>query len=228
MTELIYLLIFDRSLFFFFFYFRQATSLESTPVDLAVGKKNLNLALVAINDAVVVLRDGRIANVHKVKFQPSAIALSIDETKVAVGGKDNLIRMFNLSGDNLSETGVLKGHKGPITSIAFNPDGAHAASADQNREIIVWDLAKNEAKIQGWVFHNARVNSVAWSPSGKHLVSGSLDSHLYVWSVADPMKKIHIRGAHQGGVNSVLWIDDNTVASAGQDCCIKTWKITHH
>jgi len=204
-----------------------AVAFDSTPVDLAVGKKNGNLLITVITDAIVILRDGKIVNSQKVKYQPTCVGLSTDENSIAVGGKDNLIHLYSLSGDKLADGPILKGHKGPLTVVTYSSNG-QLASSDQNREIIVWDLAKNDVKISGWVYHTARVNSICWSPDSKHLVSGSLDGHLFVWSVNDPLKRIQIKGAHFGGVNNVLWLDDTTVASAGQDCTLRTWKITHH
>jgi WD40 repeat protein len=203
-----------------------AVGLDSTPADIAVGKKG-DLIVAVIVDAIVVLRGGKVANVHKVKYQPTSVGLSGDDATVAVGGKDNLVRLYSLSGDKLSDGAVLTGHKGAITVSTFGPDGK-LATADQNREILVWDISKKEPIITGWVFHTARVNALSWSPSGKHLVSGSLDGHLFVWSVDQPLKRIQMKGAHPGGVNNALWLDDITVASSGMDCTIKTWKVTHH
>jgi len=72
------------------------------------------------------------------------------------------------------------------------------------------------------------VNSVAWTPDSLHLASGSLDGNIFVWSVEDPTKRIQAKGAHQGGVNVVLWLNNNTIASAGQDATVKTWEVKHH
>jgi len=126
----------------------------------------------------------------------------------------------------LSDGPILKAHRGSLSVVAFSPDAKHLASADVNREILVWDLAKNEVKVQGWVFHTARVNSLNWSPDSIHLVSGSLDSSVYIWDVQSPDKRLTVKDAHHGGVNSSIWLDANTIATAGQDCCIKTWTVT--
>jgi len=93
---------------------------------------------------------------------------------------------------------------------------------------VIFNLANNEIKIEGWVFHSARVNDIAWTSDSLHLASASLDGSLYVWSIQNPLKRIAIKDAHRGGVNNVAWLNDNTLLSSGQDCTIKSWSITHH
>jgi WD40 repeat protein len=202
---------------------------DSEPLDLAVGRSNGSLIVsVLLGGFAVVIRDGKIQSKLQLKYQPSAVAISVDETVVAIGGKDNLIHLYQLNGVNLTEGPVLSGHRGPLTSLSFSPDGKYLGSADNNRDIFVFDHHSQQLKIQGWCFHTARVNSLAWSPDSLHLVSGSLDSNLFVWSVEEPGKRIQIKDAHRGGVNTVFFINNNTVISAGQDSTVKTWNVAHH
>jgi len=205
-------------------YSDSAIKLDSTPADIAVGKRD-QLIIAATIDAIVVIKGGHVVNKFSVKYQPLVIALSVDETQVAVGGKDNNVYLYSLSGDKLSESTVLKGHRGALSAIAYSPDGQHLATADSNREIYVWDRKSNQIKIQGWVFHTARVNSISWADDSIHLVSGGLDGFIFVWDVQNPTKRISIKGAHRGGVNAVLWADGHTIISAGQDCAIKSWTV---
>jgi WD40 repeat protein len=202
-------------------------SVDGIPADIAVGLKDQKLVVTVTNTSVIVIRDGKVVNKQAVKYQPTAVALSKDETEVLVGGKDNMIYSYSLNGDKLTESGQLKGHRGAVTTISYSGDGKLVASADTNREILVWDAAKKDVKISGWVFHTARVNSLAWSPDNTHLVSGSLDAALYVWSLADTSKRIFVKDAHPGGINVVLFLDNNTIVSAGQDCTIKSWTLTY-
>eukprot|EP01117_Protostelium_nocturnum_P007731 TRINITY_DN276_c0_g1_i1.p1 TRINITY_DN276_c0_g1~~TRINITY_DN276_c0_g1_i1.p1 ORF type:complete len:605 (+),score=239.17 TRINITY_DN276_c0_g1_i1:105-1919(+) len=208
-------------------YSGSSVSLEANPVDLAVSKK-ADLVVAVTHNAVVVVRGGKVAHKHSPKFEPTSVALSVDETQVAVGGKDNKIHVFTLNGDTLSESFVLEGHRGALTTLEYSPDGKYLAAGDYQRDIFVWNLSTKAIQIQGWVFHSAKVNSLAWSKDSLHIVSGSLDGNIFVWSIEDPTKRIQVKDAHRGGVNVVLWMDNNTVASAGQDATVKTWSVKHH
>jgi len=206
-------------------YSSEAIPLDSTPSDIAVGKKDLKLIVVAILDSVVVIKDGKVSYKQPVKFQPTCVALNPDENQIAVGGKDNNIYTYSFSGGKLSEGPVLKGHRGPLSAVSYSPNGKMLASADHNREILVWE--NNQVKIQGWVYHTGRVNALGWSPDSLHVASASLDANLYIWSVADSTKRIFIKDAHRGGANKCLWLDNQTVASVGQDCNLRSWNITY-
>jgi len=176
---------------------------------------------------IVVVRNGKVVNKHDVKYQPTAVGVAVDETQVAVGGKDNKIHLYTLIGDKLSEGPVLEGHRGPLTVVTYSYDGRFLASADYNRDIFVWDYQSHKLLIEGWVFHTARVNCLNWSLDSVHLVSGSLDGGIFVWNVENKEKRIQVKDAHRGGVNVAQWLDNNTVISVGQDCTTKTWKVSY-
>jgi WD40 repeat protein len=197
---------------------------EGAPADVAVGHKS-DLVVTATPSHIHVYRGGKEASKTPIKYNASAIAISNDESIVAVGGKDNLIHVYSLSGNTVTEKTALSGHKGQVTSLAFAPDGQHFCSADQGRDIFVWSISDWQIKIRDWVHHTARVNSIAWSPNSQYIASASLDQSIIVWSLKDPSSRITFKGAHQGGANRIVWLDDNTLATAGQDCFLKTWAI---
>lgn len=198
--------------------------LDSPVQDVAVGNSSALAVAVTLGE-IVLIRDKKVASKVAAAWSPKAVAISKDESEVLVGGEDNLIHVFSLSGNTLSEKSKVEGHRGPLTAIEYSHDGNLFASADKNREIFVWDAKTKAQKIAGWVFHTARINSIAWSPSDSHLASAALDQNIIIWNINSPSTRIQIKNAHYGGVNTVEWLDSNTVASAGQDCTIKQWSL---
>jgi len=173
---------------------------DGLPADLAVGKSGV--AVVATVNAVQVIRGGKVVGSVK-SADSTAVAISPDESIVAVGNKANRITVYTLSGNNLTQRDVLEGHRGAITRIAYSPDGHHLVSADTNRELIVWPSTGKTAKITGWVFHSARINDVAWSPDNVHIASASLDQSFIVWNINDQNIRIQQKQAHIGGINTL-------------------------
>jgi len=189
---------------------------------LTVGK---DISVVVTLNQIVIVKGTTNAGAEKISYQPTSVAINPAGNEIAVGGKDNTLHIYSVTGTSVKETKVLTDHRGALTAIAYSPDGKYIASADSNRDVFVWDAASKALKITGWVFHNAKVTSVSWNPNSKYIATGSLDSHVIVWSVDEPTKRIQQKLAHPGGVNSVAWIDEKTVASAGLDCAVKAWNI---
>jgi len=69
----------------------------------------------------------------------------------------------------------LRGHKGAVVGVSFNPDGTRIASASTDKTVRTWDaIAKQpiEPPLRG---HGDMVLSVAFSPDGTKITSGSAD-----------------------------------------------------
>merc|ERR1712203_47958 len=75
-----------------------------------------------------------------------------------------------------------------------------------------------KANPREWGFHTAKVNCVAWSPNSQYVASGGLDCSLILWSVEKPEKhKIQTSAHSQSQLNSVVWLDNQSIATCGQD-----------
>jgi len=202
------------------------TFADSIGVDapvVGVGAANgVNVA--ATIKSVYLVKGGNTSSVPA-PYGPSSVAISPDATEVAVGGEDNKIHLYTISGNNLTEGRVLERHRGGVTAIKYSPDGRHIASGSKDRNVYVWDRASGEVIVDVWGFHGSTVKSVAWNPDNVRIASAGLDQNIFVWNLNVRNEKIEIRGAHRGGANAVEWLDQNTLFSAGQDCSVKSWNV---
>jgi WD40 repeat protein/serine/threonine protein kinase len=81
------------------------------------------------------------------------------------------------------QTHVLEGHSGPVTSLAFSPDGQRILSGSDDSTLKLWDVETGEETLT-LKAHTAGVESVAWSPDGQRIVSSSSDGSIRLWDAS--------------------------------------------
>lgn len=93
------------------------------------------------------LRGNKVASTINVGYTVSALAIAPDGSEAIVGGQDGKLHIYSVNGDSLTEEAVLEKHRGAITVIHYSPDASMFASADTNREAVVWDRVTREVEI---------------------------------------------------------------------------------
>ncbi len=163
-----------------------------------------------------------------IDFEASGVSILNDE-EIAVGesGTGSSIRIYGISADTMEERKKIT-LTGPCTDLAYSPDGCYLVSADGNRKVTLFKVSNDyeKANTREWGFHTAKVNCVAWSPNSLFVASGGLDCSLIVWSVEKPEKhKIQTAAHAQSQITDVVWIDNQSVATCGQDGNVKVWDV---
>ncbi len=83
----------------------------------------------------------------------------LDENWLATAGSDNLIHIWQI--DNLQEVGILKGHTGTVSSLAYGQ--GHLISGSFDTQVRIW----NVGKLGGVQERTTDRGTNGWSPSFK-------------------------------------------------------------
>ncbi len=111
---------------------------------------------------------------------------------------------------------------GPVTALAFAPDGhALAAASEERREVRLWG-AKTGRPLHT-LTHVGSVRGLAWSPDGHTLACAGSDGAVYLWDSAAGREQRKLRG-HSGAVSAVAFAPDGKLlASGGADGTVRLW-----
>ena len=130
------------------------------------------------------------------------------------------------------------GHKGPVVSVVYSPDGNTLASSGYSGgdTIRIWNAKTKKLKFTfsrtdlfGRAFHHA--GSLAFSPESDLLVSmdvGGGGDQIHIWDTVNGEYKYTLPG-HQGfGRSAIFSPDGNSIASGDYHQTILLWDFTSY
>lgn len=193
---------------------------DRDPKGLGIGSDGL--AVIATLQEIIVARDGKRVSAFKPSYEPTCVSFHPSQPEVVIGGTDNKVRVYSVSGDSLNEKTTFE-TSGEISAAAYSPTGEFLA-VTSGRSICTYESASYQLK-HTMLFHTARAMCIAWSPDSAKIVSGGIDTNICVWNAKKGEKISMIKGAHPLSViTGVVWLSDTSFASSGFDCCIRIWE----
>ena len=135
-----------------------------------------------VNDKAVLLKE-----LIQVDDSILALAISSDGKKLAAGGTDRMVRVFDIASGKLEH--AVENHADWILGVAFTPDAKALVTASRDKTAKVWDLANKESLLT-FPDHQNIVNNVAMTPDGKFGLSAGEDGSIRIWQATDMAKAI--------------------------------------
>jgi WD40 repeat protein len=111
--------------------------------------------------------------------------LGVDGVIVAEAHQSLRDSLYRCSGSHNVDSIELRGHAGPIGSIAVSPDGRWLVTGSTDRTARVWDLQADQPQRQSTLLdvHQKAVSSLLFTSNGDWLVTGSRDATACLWSI---------------------------------------------
>lgn len=156
------------------------------------------------------------------------IAISPDETEIAFGCKDHLVRIYNLADYSLKQT--LEGHKLAVTSLAYHPNGKYLISGSRDAQLNIWNLPSYELA-QTIPAHLFTIYNIVFHPTLPYFATSSQDKSIKLWD-AENFKLYKILSLEKAGIghthsiNKISWSNDGKyLISTGDDRKVMVWEM---
>jgi WD40 repeat protein len=153
------------------------------------------------------------------------VAFSLDGARyVAPSREDYALRVYDA--ESGAEQLQLVGHRFPVISVAFSPDGTRIVSGSRDRTVRVWD-ARTGAQLVAFRGHRKRVTSVAFSRDSTLVASGggNDDGTVHVWDVGQ-RSLVGRAGGHRKRITTLSFSRDGArVLSGSEDGTTRSWSV---
>eukprot|EP00008_Paramoeba_atlantica_P005783 CAMPEP_0201477790 /NCGR_PEP_ID=MMETSP0151_2-20130828/2753_1 /ASSEMBLY_ACC=CAM_ASM_000257 /TAXON_ID=200890 /ORGANISM="Paramoeba atlantica, Strain 621/1 / CCAP 1560/9" /LENGTH=345 /DNA_ID=CAMNT_0047858629 /DNA_START=60 /DNA_END=1097 /DNA_ORIENTATION=- len=128
------------------------------------------------------------------------------------------------SSELLAPTLLLEGHKGPVHSLEFSPDGNLLASGSFDKTVALWYIWGECVNSHLFTGHKNAVLDVHWSPDSQTVYSCSADSSGMIWDVESGERVKKLTG-HASIVNSICPARRGPplLVTGSDDCTAKVW-----
>jgi len=162
----------------------------------------------------------------------TSIAFSYDGQKIATGGADKLVNIWQVHTGRMLHT--LEGHTHGVNGVCWTRDSAYVASVSDDRSVRLWDAESVRIKskcvcvllshtagkghlVRTFLGHTSYVMCVACHPLSTLLISGGFDETIRMWDIQRGTCHREI-AAHSEAVTCVDFCMDGTmIASSSYD-----------
>lgn len=156
-----------------------------------------------------------------------AIATSDDDRYLAIGGRDNCVRIFDTrtlgkSSNASSPLTTMEGHKKPVTALAFRSRSLDLYSGSEDRCIRRYDL-NAMTYVETLYGHQSPIVAIDCANKNRP-VSIARDRTVRVWKVEEDSHLVYRGGGHVGSAECITAIQDGWFVTGHDDGRLLLWK----
>ncbi|CAH0513326.1 unnamed protein product [Peronospora belbahrii] len=146
-----------------------------------------------------------------------ALAASSDGKFLASGGRDKLVRVWDLEKSELQES--FSGHRDAVSSLAFRLRSHSLFSGSLDRSIKHWNLTEM-GYVETLFGHQSEVNALD-SLYKERVVSCGRDRSVRVWKIPEETQLVFY--GNSGSMDCVKMITDEYYVTGGDDGSLSLW-----
>jgi U4/U6 small nuclear ribonucleoprotein PRP4 len=160
--------------------------------------------------------------VSGISWYPQAASPSSSQIKLATGGGEGNIHLWNLEQD--TPTVTLSGHGGRVAAVEFHPLGKYLASASYDGTWRLWDV-ETTTDLLTQDGHAREIHSISINGDGSLIASAGLDSIGRIWDMRTGRVVMYI-DSHMGPIYALDWSPDAyRIISGSSDGFLKCWDV---
>ncbi|XP_023762447.1 protein ENHANCER OF LHP1 1 [Lactuca sativa] len=170
------------------------------------------------------------SNITRFTLPIRALSFNRSGTMLAAGGDDDGIKLINTIDGSVAR--VLKGHRGSITSISFDPKSEYLASVDSFGTVIIWELQSGTTlHTLKNISHNTppdftTLSALSWSPDGEMLAVSGLRNDVVMYDRDTAEKLFTLRGEHTQPVCFLAFsLNGKYISTSGLDKQVLIWDV---
>ena len=150
-----------------------------------------------------------------------AVAFSPDGKRLAAGGADRAIRVFNV--ESGAQELLIEDHADWVMGIAWSPDGSKLASASRDKTSKVFD-AKTGDSLVTFPAHGEPVFGVQFLPNGTEIATAGRDKQIRVWNATNAAQ-VRAIGGFGNEVFRIIVTPDGRLFSCSADQTAREHKL---
>lgn len=193
-----------------------STAISSDNSKLAVGCSNGKLLLYDLTTRTLL---------KTISAHPNwvtSVAFSHSNSFLISGGDDNLVKTWDLSGNQLK---TFTGHLDDITGVRVSNQDSFIVSSSKDKLIKIWNV-QSGTLVRTLSGHTSSVNGIDFSPDGKELVSVSSDSTARIWDFTTGLTLKTFGIKDSGALQSVAWSPlGNHIATGSDISDLVLWNV---